>query len=192
MSPRAAAGLPVLALMAALVVAGCATKLREIPRQPLARQPSALVERDHRECERAISGELKGVWFPAEVEFAACMIARNYQVYVQVLDASVEVKKASVRTTLPPARILSDLVTCERAASRNVTLVEKLGRPAVTVAGAFFWPVTVGSMVASATVAVNRQHDFADCMTPLGYVVVPWEADGRPRAVTVETERTAP
>ncbi|HET7341181.1 MAG TPA: hypothetical protein VFL90_06940 [Methylomirabilota bacterium] len=179
-------------LSAFLSFGGCATKIREIPRQPLARQPAPLVERDHQECERAISGQLKGVWFPAEIEFAGCMIARNYQVYVQVLDASVEVKKASLRTTLPPARIVSDLVTCERAASRNVTLAEKLSRPAVSVAGVFFWPVTVGSMVASATVAVNRQRDYADCMTPLGYVVVPWDGDGRPRAATAETDRPAP
>jgi len=45
----------------------------------------------------------------------------------------------------------------------------------VAVAGAFFWPVSVGGMAASATLAINRQRDYADCMTPLGYVVTAWQ-----------------
>ena len=40
----------------------------------------------------------------------------------------------------------------------------------------FFWPVSVGSMAAAATLAVNRQRDYIDCMRPLGYVVTPWQA----------------
>jgi hypothetical protein len=30
-------------------------------------------------------------------------------------------------------------------------------------------------MAASATLAVNRERDYADCMTPLGYVVTVWK-----------------
>ncbi|HEY2992366.1 MAG TPA: hypothetical protein VGM22_06120 [Methylomirabilota bacterium] len=181
MSSRSALTLCVIAAALAVALTGCATRIRNVPVRPLSTQTNGVVERDHRECEEAITGKLKGVWFPAEVEFASCMIARNYQVYVQLLDASVEVKKASARTKTPPARIVNDLVTCERAASRNLTWTERIARPMVTVAGAFFWPVSVGSMLASATLAVNREHDYADCMRPLGYVVTPWQSrDGDP------------
>jgi len=165
----------VLALGVAVAITGCASRIRNIPNQPLAKQPLAVVERDRRECEQAITGTLKGVWFPAEVEFAGCMLSRNYQVYVQVLDASVEVKKISLRGKTQPAPIVTDLVTCERAVSKNLTMAEKIARPAVSVAGVFFWPVSIAGMAASATLAVNRQHDYRDCMRPLGYVVTPWE-----------------
>jgi hypothetical protein len=122
------------------------------------------------------------------------MIARNYQVYVQLLDASVEVKKASLRAKTPPARIVDDLVTCERAAARNLTWTERIARPVVTVAGAFFWPVSVGSMVASATLAVNRENDYADCMRPLGYTVTPWRPTAGENAVkpAAGEERSSP
>ena len=162
----------VLACLAAL--AGCATKIRNIPVQPLAKQTNGVFERDHRECEEAVTGKVKGVWFPAEIEFASCMIARNYQVYVQLLDASMEVKKSSPKSKMPAAQIQEHLVICERAASKNLTWAEKIGRPVVVVAGVFFWPVSVGGMAASATLAVTRQRDYADCMTPLGYVVKVW------------------
>jgi len=171
MSTRRAVALCVIALL----LTGCATRIRNIPTQPLQKQTNGVAERDHRECEAAITGTLKGVWFPAEIEFASCMIARNYQVYVQLLDASVEVRKASLRAKLTPAQVQEHLIACERSASRNLTWAEKLGRPVVTVAGAFFWPVSVGSMAASATLAVNRQRDYKDCMTPLGYVVTVWQ-----------------
>lgn len=166
----------VLALcLTGLVLTGCATRLRNIPTQPLLKQANGVAERDHRECEAAITGAVKGVWFPAELEFASCMIARNYQVYVQLLDASVEVRKASLRTKTGSSQVLEHLVACERTASRNLTWAEKVGRPVVAVAGAFFWPVSVGGMAASATLAVNRQRDYKDCMTPLGYVVTVWQ-----------------
>jgi len=175
MSQRAKAALCVILVALSPALTGCATRLRNVPVQPLAKQANGVAERDHRECEAAITGTLKGVWFPAEVEFASCMIARNYQVYVQLLDASVEVKKASLRAKISAAQIQEHLVTCERAASRNLTWAEKIGRPVVTVAGAFFWPVSVGGMAASATLAVNRQRDYTDCMTPLGYTVTVWQ-----------------
>ena len=176
MSMRPAAAVGVVVMVTALGLTGCATKIRNIPNQPLNRQPPTVAERDQRECERAITGTLKGkgVWFPAEVEFASCMIARDYQVYMQVLDASVEVRKASLRAKMPQSRIVKDLVTCERTVSRNVTWTEKIVRPMVTVAGIFFWPASLGGMAASATVAVNRQRDYTDCMKPLGYAVTPW------------------
>jgi len=158
-----------------LVLTGCATRIRNIPTQALLKQTNGVAERDHRECEAAITGAVKGVWFPAELEFASCMIARNYQVYVQLLDASVEVRKVSPRVKIGSSQVLEHLMACERSASRNLTWAEKVGRPAVAVAGAFFWPVSVGGMAASATLAVNRQRDYADCMTPLGYVVTVWQ-----------------
>src|SRR5205085_1525567 len=135
---------------------------------------------------------VKGVWFPAELEFAACMIARNYQVYVQVLDASLEVKKAWLPGKMTTLRILADLTTCERLVERNVTVAEMIGRPAVVIAGVFFWPVSVGSMMASAKLAVNRQRDYKLCMEPRGYVVTPWEpgaAGARPLCVADEIGR---
>jgi hypothetical protein len=180
-------------IVVAVALTGCATRIRNIPTQLLVKQTNGIVERDHRECEQAITGKLKGVWFPAEIEFASCMISRNYQVYVQLLDASVDVKKASLRDKTPPARILSDLVTCERAASRNLTWAEKIGRPVVAVAGAFFWPVSVGGMAASATLAVNRLQDYSDCMKPLGYVVTAWQpSPGEPAYKAASEERASP
>src|SRR6266850_8346823 len=175
MSRRSSAALCVILLVLTAALTGCATRIRNIPTQPLVKQTNGAAERDLRECEAAITGKLKGVWFPAEIEFASCMIARNYLVYVQLLDASVEVRKASVKAKTPPAQIQEHLVTCERTASKNLTWAEKIGRPVVAVAGAFFWPVSVGGMAASATLAVNRERDYADCMTPLGYVVSVWK-----------------
>jgi len=175
MPGRSGVTLCVIAVVLGVALTGCATRIRNIPVQPLSKQTNGVFERDQRECEAAITGTLKGVWFPAEVEFASCMIARNYQVYVQLLDASVEVKKASLKVKTPPAQIQSHLVMCERSASKNLTWAEKIGRPVVAVAGAFFWPVSVGGMAASATLAINRQRDYADCMTPLGYVVTAWQ-----------------
>lgn len=171
MSGRAVVALCVILLLPG----GCATRIRNVPVHPLAKQTNGIAERDQQECLKAISGQLKGVWFPAEVEFASCMIARNYKVYVQLLDASVYVSKASVRDRRPAARIQSDLVTCERAAARNLTLTEKIARPAAMVAGVFFFPVSIASMAASASLAVARQQDYTDCMKPLGYVVTVWE-----------------
>ena len=165
----------VIVLACVVALAGCATKIRNIPVQPLVKQTNGAFERDHRECEEAITGKVKGVWFPAEIEFASCMIARNYQVYVQLLDASMEVKKSSPKSKMLAAQIQEHLVICERAASKNLTWAEKIGRPVAVVAGAFFWPVSVGGMAASATLAVTRQRDYTDCMTPLGYAVTVWK-----------------
>jgi len=76
-----------------------------------------VVARDTRQCDQAITGTLKGPWLGGELEFAACMIARNYQTFVQVLDAPLEVRRTSVRGGVSAARILNDLVACERFAS---------------------------------------------------------------------------
>jgi hypothetical protein len=180
----------VIALAVALALTGCATKIRNIPVQALNQQTNGVAARDHRECEEAITGKVKGVWFPAEVEFASCMIARNYQVYVQLLDASMEVKKASPRAKTSAGQIQDHLVACEKAAAKNLTWAEKIGRPVVAVAGVFFWPVSVGGMATSATLAVNRQRDYADCMTPLGYVVSVWKpAPGEPAFKAAPEER---
>src|SRR5882672_11082043 len=54
-------------LAVSIAMSGCATKLRNVPTQALARQPVTIVERDHHDCEGAITGTLKGAWFPAEV-----------------------------------------------------------------------------------------------------------------------------
>lgn len=175
MSRRANAALCAMVLLPTVALVGCATKIRNIPNLALARQSTTVVERDQHECERGITGKVKGVWFPAELEFAACMVARNYQVYVQVLDASLEVKKASLPRRMTTLHVLADLTTCERLVERNVTVAEMIGRPAVVIAGVFFWPVSVGSMMASAKLAVNRQLDYKLCMEPRGYVVTPWE-----------------
>jgi hypothetical protein len=169
----AAVGVAVLLLVSALT--GCATKLRDVPHHALARQSLTAMERDHRACQKAITGTLKGVWFPAEIEFAACMISRNYEVYVQVLDASVDVKRTSLRHKVSAARVQADLVACEQNVREKVSMVEIIGRPTATVAGLFFWPVTIGNVAASTTLHMLRERDYAACMTPRGYVVTPWE-----------------
>ena len=163
-------------LAVSLAMSGCATKLRNVPTQALAKQPVTIVERDHHDCEAAITGTLKGAWFPAEVEYASCLISRNYQVWVQVLDASVELRKASLKTKLTPARITSDMLECERYAQDRVTVAEMVGRPAVMVAGMFFAPAMLVGLAASSTLLVFRERDYATCMEPRGYVVTPWRA----------------
>jgi hypothetical protein len=186
---RSDALLLVVTVVLALGLTGCATKIRNVPNQALAKQTVTVVERDRRDCEKGITGRVKGVWFPAELEFAACMTSRNYQVYVQVLDASVEVKRASLRGKISAARILSDLVACEHIVEEKVSMAEKIGRPALSVAGVFFWPASIGSMAAAATLAVSRQRDYTVCMTPRGYVVTPWQADDRTQQ---PQDRTSP
>jgi hypothetical protein len=178
MAKPTALSLRVIAVVLAIVMAtsGCATKLRNVPTQPLARQADIVVERDLHECEAAITGTLKGAWFPAEVEYASCLISRNYQVWVQVLDASVELRKASLKTKMTPARITSDMVECEKYAQDHVTMAELVGRPAVMMAGIFFFPAMLASLAASSTLLVFRERDYAACMEPRGYVVTPWRA----------------
>jgi hypothetical protein len=175
MSRHPGPAFPVVALLLAVAITGCASKLRHVPNHALTKQSLTAIERDQRACEQAITGTLKGVWFPAEIEFASCMISRNYVVYVQVLDASVEVKKASLRSKVPAARILADLVACEQDAKEKVSVLEMIGRSTAAVAGVFFWPVTIGSVAASTTLHVYRQRDYTACMTPRGYIVTPWE-----------------
>jgi hypothetical protein len=176
MVARARAVLAAVVLLTALGVVGCATRLRHIPDHALAKQSVKVMERDHTDCEHAITGRPKGVLFPAELEYAACMIARNYEVYVQVIDASVDVKKASLTARIPPIRVLSDLVACENSIRQHLSKVEIIGRPAVSIAGLFFWPASVGGMAASLTMAVRRQNEYAACMKPRGYLVTPWQA----------------
>jgi len=77
MSRRSSAALCVILLVLTAALTGCATRIRNIPTQPLVKQTNGAAERDLRECEAAITGKLKGVWFPAEIEFASCMIART-------------------------------------------------------------------------------------------------------------------
>jgi hypothetical protein len=165
-----------LVLAVGVAVSGCATTLRNVPTQALAKQPTTLVERDHRDCEGAITGTLKGAWFPAELEYASCLIARNYQVWVQVLDASVELRKTSLRSQVPPTRILNDMVACEQYARDQVTVAEMVGRPVVMAASAFFWPAFIANYAASSTLLVMRERDYARCMEPRGYQVTPWRA----------------
>jgi hypothetical protein len=162
-------------LAVCVAVSGCATKLRNVPTQALAKQPITVVEHDHHDCEEAITGTLKGAWFPAEVEYASCLIARNYQVWVQVLDASVEVRKASLKSKIPPARIVSDMVTCEQFVQDQVTLAEAVGRPVVVAASVFFWPALIASYAASSTLFVFRERDYTACMEPRGYLVTRWQ-----------------
>jgi hypothetical protein len=177
--------LPLVVLLFAGALTGCATKLRDVPHHALARQSHTAMERDHRACQKAITGTLKGVWFPAEIEFAACMISRNYEVYVQVLDASVDVKRASLRSKVSAARVQADLVACEQKVREKVSMVEMIGRPTATVAGLFFWPVTIGNVAASTTLHVLRERDYTACMAPRGYVVTPWEPrPGDPKSYT--------
>ncbi len=166
---------PVALVVVAVAVAGCAGKYRGIPAEPLTPRPAAVVDRDLRECEQAVTGTVKGAWLPGELEFAACMIARNYRTFVQVLDAATEVRKASPRARVSQARVLADLLACEREVEANVTLLEKIGRPTMVVAGLFFWPVAVGSAGATTTLPRQRLRDYATCMTPRGYVVTAWQ-----------------
>jgi hypothetical protein len=163
-------------LAVTMAMSGCATKLRNVPTQPLARQSDVIVDRDHHDCEGAITGTLKGPWFPAEVEYASCLIARNYEVWVQVLDASVQLRKASLKSRHTPARIVSDMIACEHFVQEQVTMTELLGRPAVMMASIFFWPAVLATWAASSTLVVYRERDYAACMGPRGYVVTPWRA----------------
>jgi len=176
---RGMSGRGVLALTCVLAAAttGCAAKLREIPTHSLSKRTPAVVERDTRQCEDAVTGHLKGPWLGGELEFAACMIARNYQTFVQVLDAPLEVRRASLRGKLSSARVLKDLVACERFASDHVSVLEKIGRPLVAVAGLLFWPVGFGASTASPVLAGQRRRDYTACMEPRGYVVTTWKSE---------------
>lgn len=176
-----------LAWTLAVATSGCAMKLREIPARPLSQRSSAVVARDTRQCDQAITGTLKGPWLGGELEFAACMIARNYQTFVQVLDAPLEVRRTSVRGGVSAARILNDLVACERFASEHVTLIEKVGRPLVVVAGLLFWPLGFGATTASPVLAGQRRRDYTACMEPRGYVVTAWKSDPSPMPHTGES-----
>ena len=177
-TPRA----PIPTLCRAVVCSssGCAAKLREIPAHSLSKRTPAVVERDTRQCEKAVTGHLKGPWLGGELEFAACMIARNYQTFVQVLDAPLEVRKASVRNSVSRARVLTDLMECEYIVSGHVSLLEKIGRPAVVVVGMLFFPIGFGSTTMSPALAIQRQHDYSACMEPRGYVVSRWKPDPSP------------
>src|SRR5262245_11862975 len=179
-------------LAAAIATTGCATKLRNVPIEPLARQSDLVVERDLHDCEEAITGTLKGAWFPAEVEYASCLISRNYQVWVQVLDASVELRKASLKTKLTPTRITSDMVECERYVQDQVTIAELVGRPAVMMAGIFFFPAMLASLAASSTLLVFRERDYAACMEPRGYIATPWRARPGDQITTAQPDRMSP
>jgi hypothetical protein len=175
-------------LAVAMATSGCATKLRTVPSQPLARQEGIFVERDLHDCEGAITGTLKGAWFPAEVEYASCLVARNYQVWVQVLDASVELRKASLTSKFTPARVTSDMLACERYVQEQVTVAELLGRPAMMVAGMFFLPVVLATWAASSTLLVLRERDYAACMQPRGYVVIPWRPSNGEQVTKVQPQ----
>src|SRR5437762_11168111 len=153
-------GVLALACVLAAVTSGCAAKLREIPTHSLSKRSPAVVERDIHQCEKAVTGHLKGPWLGGELEFAACMIARNYQTFVQVLDAPLEVRRASLKGKVTSARVLNDLVACEQFVSARVSVVEKIGRPLVTVAGLLFWPVGFGASTASdrKSTRLNSSH----------------------------------
>jgi len=166
-----------LVMIMAVALSGCALKFRDVPARTLTQRSETVIERDHLQCDAVMMGKAKGAWLPAELEFAACMISRNYQAFVQVLDAPLEVRKASLATTMQPTRVLADLMACERAVQRNVTTIEKVARPAVMVAGLMFWPLGFGTSTAASALAVQRQRDYTACMTPRGYQVTLWRAD---------------
>lgn len=168
-----------LALVAA-AIPGCSPLLRDIPTHTLGPRSSSVVERDTRQCENAITGHVKGPWLPSELEFAACMIARNYQTFVQVLDAPLEVRKASLSKKVTPARVLADLVECERIVEGHVSVIEMIGRPAAAVAGFIFWPISVGTSMVTPAFAIQRQRDYTACMKPRGYLVTLWKAEPSP------------
>jgi len=179
---RGMSGRGALALTCVLAVAasGCAAKLREIPAHSLSKRSPEAVERDTKQCNKAVTGHLKGPWLGGELEFAACMIARNYQTFVQVLDAPLEVRKASPRGHVSSARILSDLIACERNAADHVTMIEKIARPLVVAAGLVFWPLGFGATTAAPVLSGQRRRDYTACMEPRGYVVSAWKADPSP------------
>src|SRR5262249_8953652 len=172
-------GRGVLALTCVLAAAssGCGAKLREIPAHSLSKRSPAVVERDTRQCEKAVTGRLKGPWLGGELEFAACMIARNYQTFVQVLDAPLEVRRTSQRGKVTSARVLNDLIECERFVSARVSIIEKIGRPIIAVARLLFWPVGFGASTATPALAGQRRRDYTTCMEPRGYVVSLWKSE---------------
>jgi len=170
-------GVLALACVLAAATSGCAAKLREIPTHSLSKRSPVVVERDIHQCEKAVTGHLKGPWLGGELEFAACMIARNYQTFVQVLDAPLEVRRASLKGKVTSARVLNDLVACEQFVSARVSVVEKIGRPLVTVAGLLFWPVGFGASTASPALAGQRRRDYIACMEPRGYTVSNWKSE---------------
>ena len=169
-----------LAVILAVATGGCAAKLREIPAHSMVQRTPYVVARDTKQCEHAITGKVKGPWLPGELEFAACMIARNYQTFVQVLDAPLEVRKVSVRNSVSRARVLNDLIECEYIVSGHVSLLEKIGRPAVAVVGMLFFPIGFGSTTVSPALSIQRQRDYTACMEPRGYVVSRWKPDPSP------------
>lgn len=178
---------PPISIVLAIALSGCATETGAIPTHTLTQRSSAVADRDQRQCEQAVTGDLQGPWFPGQLEFAACMIARDYQAFVQVYDVGVEVRKASLRAKISQARILKDLVTCDSLIGENMSAVEKIGRPTVAVASVFFWPITFGGWMASAVFVVHRQHEYTACMEPRGYVVTLWQPNqNEPRDKSVD------
>jgi hypothetical protein len=165
------------AVLLALFTSGCATATRDIPIEDLTRRTTKTIERDQEQCAKTITGKVKGPLFPGELEFAACMIARNYRTFVQVFDVPFEVRSAKLPTRVAPSRVLNDLVTCDRVVGRNISWVEKIGRPVAAVVGIFLWPVSIGSMAASYTLFVQRERDYTECMEPRGYIVTMWVPD---------------
>jgi hypothetical protein len=170
---------PLLATLVALTTfsIGCSTATRDLPIEDLAQRSQKVIARDQRHCEKAVTGKLKGPMFPAELEFAACMISRDYRTFVQVFDVPFEVRRSSIPAKVAQSRVLNDLITCDRFVGQNISWFEKLGRPALAVVGFFFWPVSVGSMAASYTLFVQRERDYTKCMEPRGYIVTMWRPD---------------
>src|SRR2546427_1443638 len=170
-------GVLALGCVLAAVTSGCGAKLREIPTHSLSKRSPVVVERDIPQCEKSVTGHLKGPWLGGELEFAACMIARNSQTFVQVLDAPLEVRRASLKGKVTSARVLNDLVACEQFVSARVSVVEKIGRPLVTVAGLLFWPVGFGASTASPALAGQRPRDYIACIEPPGYTISNWKSE---------------
>jgi len=128
---------------------GCATKIRNVPTYGH-RAIDHSLERDRRQCETAITGRLRARG-SAELEYAACMIA-ELSTYVQVVDASVDVRKASVRVSVTQARILDDLLTCEILVD-GTHHCRRIGRPMLSVRRLLL-AASIGSFAASATLFV--------------------------------------
>jgi len=78
------------------------------------------------------------------------------------------------------ARILSDLIACERNAADHVTMIEKIGRPLVVRGRSRLLASRLRRDHGRARAVGQRRRDYTKCMEPRGYVVSAWKADPSP------------
>lgn len=169
----------------AFLGAGCASSMRNVPIRPLTRQTDGTMTRDSAQCIVWTEAHPPDFPYAAELGYAACMIARHYQVYVQVgdgyqeyitmPDVRVEVRQASPRTHFSRTKVLKDLVECRRESLATVSIAERVGRTTGVLAGFVFPPAAVGSTTLAVTLIGPRERDYAACMDPRGYAVTRWE-----------------